>query len=157
MKKMTLSTVLLFLAVSSLLFMKGIHAYFTKITESLDNKLTVEQKASYTVVHEIMDLNGTTYTIHRTQTFDDVIIGDTVTPSVLTIEGFESPQTQTIRVDSYSGTVVTYRYVRKQYTLTINNPTSEDIYTISATYNQDKLVINYDNDLFINLLNGAIM
>ena len=134
MKKMTLSTVLLFLAVSSLLFMKGIHAYFTKITESLDNKLTVEQKASYTVVHEIMDLNGTTYTIHRTQTFDDVIIGDTVTPSVLTIEGFESPQTQTIRVDSYSGTVVTYRYVRKQYTLTINNSEYVTTSTPSGTY-----------------------
>ena len=134
MKKMTLSTVLLFLAVSSLLFMKGIHAYFTKITESIDNKLTIERKASYTVVHEIMDLNGTTYTVHNTQFFDNVIIGDTVTPAVLTIEGFESPQTQTVSINSYSDTVVTYRYARKQYTLTINNSSYVTTDTPSGNY-----------------------
>ena len=134
MKKITLSSVLLFLAVSSLLFMKGINAYFTKITESLDNKLTVEQKASYTVVHEIMDLDGTNYTVHRTQTFDDVTIGETVTPAVLNIEGFDSPQTQTVSINSYSDTVVTYRYTRKQYTLTITNSEHVTTDTPSGTY-----------------------
>lgn len=134
MKRIKLYLVLLILCISSLFFIKGIYGVFTKITIPSVNKITINQNTSYTVVHEIMNLDGTTYSEYTHVDYPNISIGTTVTPSVLTIEGFNSPSTQTVTLDSYNNTVITYRYTRKQYTLTINNSNYVTTSTPSGTY-----------------------
>ena len=133
MKRIKLSKVLLVFAASSLLVIQGIYGYFTKESESLANTLTVTQEATCTVIHEFMDLNGTTYSEHSRNTIDNLLIGDTIQPPVLNVKGFESPQTQLVTIDKFSN-IVTYRYIRKQYTLTINNSNYVTTSTPSGTY-----------------------
>ena len=133
MKKIKLSNVLLFFAVSSLLVIQGIYCYITKESESLENILTVTQEASCTVIHEFMDLNGSTYSEHSRSTIDNLLIGDVIQPEVLNVEGFEAPQVQLVTIDEFSNTVI-YRYTRKQYTLTINNSNYVTTTTPSGTY-----------------------
>ena len=119
MKKINPTSILLVVAISSLLVIQGIYGYITKETESLENTLKVNQEATCTVIHEFMDLNGTTYSEHSRNTIENLVIGDTITPPVLDVEGFEAPQVQSVTIEKFSNTV-TYRYIRKQYTLTIN-------------------------------------
>lgn len=133
MKKINPTSILLVVAISSLLVIQGIYSYITKKTESLENTLTVTQEATCTVIHEFMDLNGTTYSEHSRNTIENLVIGDTITPPVLDVEGFEAPQVQSVTIDKFSNTV-TYRYIRKQYTLTINNSTYVTTTTPSGTY-----------------------
>lgn len=133
MKKKNPTSILLFVAISSLLVIQGIYSYITKKTESLENTLTVTQEATCTVIHEFMDLNGTTYSEHSRNNITDLQIGDIIQPPVLDVEGFEAPQVQSVTIDKFSNTV-TYRYIRKQYTLTINNSTYVTTTTPSGTY-----------------------
>lgn len=133
MKKINPTSILLVVAISSLLVIQGIYSYITKKTESLENTLTVTQEATCTVIHEFMDLNGTTYSEHSRNTIENLVIGDTITPPVLDVEGFEAPQVQSVTIEKFSNTV-TYRYIRKQYTLTINNSTYVTTTTPSGTY-----------------------
>ena len=133
MKKINPTSILLVVAISSLLVIQGIYGYITKETESLENTLTVTQEATCTVIHEFMDLNGTTYSEHSRNNITDLQIGDIIQPPVLDIEGFEAPQVQSVTIDKFSNTV-TYRYIRKQYTLTINNSTYVTTTTPSGTY-----------------------
>ena len=133
MKKINPTSILLVVAISSLLVIQGIYGYITKKTESLENTLTVSQKAKCTVIHEFMDLNGTTYSEHSRNNITDLQIGDIIQPPVLDVEGFEAPQVQSVTIDKFSNTV-TYRYIRKQYTLTINNSTYVTTTTPSGTY-----------------------
>lgn len=133
MKKINPTSILLVVAISSLLVIQGIYGYITKETESLENTLKVNQEATCTVIHEFMDLNGTTYSEHSRNTIENLVIGDTITPPVLDVEGFEAPQVQSVTIEKFSNTV-TYRYIRKQYTLTINNSTYVTTTTPSGTY-----------------------
>lgn len=133
MKKINPTSILLVVAISSLLVIQGIYSYITKKTESLENTLTVTQEATCTVIHEFMDLNGTTYSEHSRNNINDLQIGDIIQPPVLDVEGFEAPQVQSVTIDKFSNTV-TYRYIRKQYTLTINNSTYVTTTTPSGTY-----------------------
>ena len=134
MKRIRLCTVLLAMFISSLFFVKGIYAIFTKTTVPSINNLTISLNTSYIVVHETMDLNGTTYTEYSRSSYSDVQIGTLVTPEVLTIEGFTSPPAQAVILNSYDNTVITYRYTRKQYTLTINSDNYVTTSTPSGTY-----------------------
>ena len=133
MKKTNPTSILLVVAISLLLVIQGIYGYITKETESLENTLTVTQEATCTVIHEFMDLNGTTYSEHSRNNITDLQIGDIIQPPVLDVEGFEAPQVQSVTIDKFSNTV-TYRYIRKQYTLTINNSTYVTTTTPSGIY-----------------------
>ena len=134
MRKMKRYSVLLIVIISSLFFIKGIYGIFIKITNPNVNTLTILQNTSYTVVHEIMDLNGTTYTEHSRTTYSDVPIGSIVIPQTLNLQGFTAPATQTVTLDTFANTVITYRYTRNQYTLTINNSGYVTTSTPSGTY-----------------------
>ena len=134
MKIIKLSKVLLVFAVSSLFSIQGIYGYFTKESETLENKLTITQDATLTVIHEFMNLDGTTYSEHSRNTIENLLIGQTVEAGVLNVHGFDPPQVQEVTIDKFSNTI-TYRYTRKQYTLTIidsNYVTAGD--TPSGTY-----------------------
>ena len=134
MKKIKRYSVLLIVIISSLFFIRGIYGIFIKITNPNVNTLTILQNTSYTVVHEIMDLNGTTYTEYSRTNNSDVPIGTIVIPPVLNIQGFIAPATQTVTLDTLANTVITYRYTRNQYTLTINNSGYVTTSTPSGTY-----------------------
>ena len=134
MKKIKRYSVLLIVIISSLFFIRGIYGIFIKITNPNVNTLTILQNTSYTVVHEIMDLNGTTYTEYSRTNNSDVPIGTIVIPPVLNIQGFTAPATQTVTLDTLANTVITYRYTRNQYTLTINNSGYVTTSTPSGTY-----------------------
>jgi len=113
---------------------KDIYGVYTITTIPDVNVITISQKTTYTVIHETMDLNGTTYTEHSRSNHPNMLIGDTVSPSVLTITGFDSPAVQTVTLSTFADTVITYRYPRKQYTLTINNSSYVTTSTPSGTY-----------------------
>ena len=137
MNRMRLCVVLLclsILSISSLFCVDDIYGIFTTTTSSNINVITISQETSYTVIHETMDLNGTTYTEYSRSNYSNVLIGTTVSPSVLTIEGFNSPAVQTVTLNTFANTVITYRYTRKQYTLTINNSGYVTTNTPSGTY-----------------------
>ena len=134
MKRIKLYVVLFAVIILSLFFVRGIYGIFIKITNPLYNKVTIEQNTSYTVVHETMNLDGTTYSEYSRINYTDVPIGTIVVPPVLTLEGFTSPSTQTVTLDGFDNTVITYRYTRNQYTLTINNSNYVTTTTPSGTY-----------------------
>ena len=148
MKRIKLSSVLLVLTISSLFIIKGIYGYFSKESESIENSLTVTQEATLTVIHEFMELDGTTYVEHSRNTISDLLIGNTVEPQVLNVYGFISPQVESVTIDKFSNTF-TYRYERKQYTLTINDSNYVTTTTPSGTYYYGKeihLIADETND-----------
>lgn len=134
MKKIKLCSVLLIIIISSLFFIQGIYGFFIKITNPIINKLTILQDTSYTVVHETMNLDGTTYTEYSRLNYTGIPIGTIVVPPVLDLEGFDTPSVQAVTLEGFDNTVVTYRYTRKQYTLTINNSNLVTTTTPSGTY-----------------------
>ena len=134
MKKIKLYVVLSIIFISSLFFIQGIYGFFIKITNPIINKMTISQDTSYTVVHETMNLDGTTYTEYSRLNYTDIPIGTIVVPPVLDLEGFDSPSVQAVTLEGFNNTVITYRYTRKQYTLTINNSTYVTTTTPSGTY-----------------------
>lgn len=134
MKKIKLCSVLLIIIISSLFFIQGIYGFFIKITNPIINKMTILQDTSYTVVHETMNLDGTTYTEYSRLNYTGIPIGTIVVPPVLDLEGFDAPSVQAVTLEGFDNTVVTYRYTRKQYTLTINNSNLVTTTTPSGTY-----------------------
>ena len=134
MKKIKLCSVLLIIIISSLFFIQGIYGFFIKITNPIINKLSILQDTSYTVVHETMNLDGTTYTEYSRLNYTGIPIGTIVVPPVLDLEGFDAPSVQAVTLEGFDNTVVTYRYTRKQYTLTINNSNLVTTTTPSGTY-----------------------
>ena len=121
MKRIKLCVVLLIISISSLFLIRGIYGIFIKITNPVYNKITILQNTSYTVVHETMNMDGTTYTEYSRLNYTGIPVGTMVVPPVLNFEGFDN-------------TVITYRYTRKQYTLTINNSNYVTTTTPSGTY-----------------------
>jgi hypothetical protein len=99
MKRIKLYVVLFAVIILSLFFVGGIYGIFVKITNPLYNKVTIEQNTTYTVVHETMNLDGTTYSEYSRLNYTDVPIGTIVVPPVLTLEGFTSPSIQTVTLD----------------------------------------------------------
>ena len=130
----------LILAVFSMLFLSfllntkfnGIYGYIT-VTNSINNEFTIQDRVTYKVRHEIMNLDGTTYSLHSETPLQSTWKGSTVTPEVLTITGFNSPAQQTVTINS-DNTVITYQYTRKQYTLTITDSSFVTTSTPSGTY-----------------------
>ena len=134
MNRLKLYLALFILSIASFLNVNNIYCVFTSVTEPENNTITIKQTTSYTVIHELMDLNGTTYTEHSRTPYTDVPIGSVVTPAVLTnLEGYEVPATQTVTLDFINSDIV-YRYPRKQYTLTITNSNYVTTSTPSGTY-----------------------
>ena len=80
--------------------------------------LKIPQIASYKVLHQQEQLNGT-YTTVETENLS-VTIGSSVTPAVKSYTGFTSPSTQTVTISADGSTTVTYKYVRKTYDLDVN-------------------------------------
>ena len=134
MKRIKLCVVLLIISISSLFFIRGIYGIFIKITNPVYNKITILQNTSYTVVHETMNMDGTTYTEHSRLNYTGIPVGTMVVPPVLNFEGFDSPSVQVVVLEGFDNTVITYRYTRKQYTLTINNSNYVTTTTPSGTY-----------------------
>ena len=140
MKRIKLCLVLSTMIILSLFFVGKIYGVFTKVTTPSVNKITIAQNTSYTVVHEIMNLDGTTYTEYSRDEYTSIPIGTTVSPTPLTIEGYNTPSVQTVTLNSYEDTVITYRYPRKQYTLTINNSNYVTTTTPSGTYYHGQVI-----------------
>lgn len=134
MKKSKQIIILIVCFISSLLIVKGIYGYFTMITEPKINKFTIVQSTSYTIKHELMNLDGSTYTLYQEESHDGIPIGTTVTPEVLSINGFTPPAKQTITLDSTENKIITYQYTRNQYNLTIKNSNLVTTDTPSGTY-----------------------
>ena len=97
---------------------------FNVTNETLYAKWIPNTNTAYTVIHKKMDLNGTTYSDYFTENYE-VTLGTTVTPATLTsaqLPGFTAPATQTVTLNSFQNTVITYLYTRNQYDLIITNP-----------------------------------
>lgn len=101
---------------------KNIHAVFEANTNT-----------AYTVTHNIMNLDGTTYfekaVQHLTGTTDTP-----VTPSVNDYEGFTAPATKTATIKGDGSTVVDYYYTRNQYRLTVEDSQYIEEGDISGNY-----------------------
>ena len=83
------------------------------------------KKVGYKVIHKKQDINSDTYTIADTDN-EEGIEGTEVTPSVKTYEGFTSPITQTVIIESDGSTEVEYLYTRNKYSFRISDRTYID-------------------------------
>ena len=126
---------LLITIVLSLFLVKGIHALFVFITNPSVNAFSIANTYTYKVVHKTMDLNGTTYTTVSEVT-EYAPAGSQVTPEVLSLNGFTSPQTQTVTLNTDNQTI-TYLYTRNQYLLTITDSQYVTTTTPSGYYYYD--------------------
>ena len=75
---------------------------------------------SYTVIHEKMNLDGTTYTAYETETLYGEA-GTVVTPSAKQYTGFEAPSEMPLTILSDGSSTLTYRYKRMQYRLVVRD------------------------------------
>ncbi len=81
--------------------------------------------SQYTVKHWIMKLTGIS-SLHNGENYDlyssvddTGIVGRSITPDVLEIEGFTTPDHQTVEILPNDATVVNYYYVRNKYTVSV--------------------------------------
>ena len=121
MKKLKRLLVLYVFLVLPLFIMQYLYCVLTATTTPKNNTFTINDKTSYTVIHQTMDLNGTTYTTVLEEPVTGVTLGSSVTPGVKTYEGFNSPSPQTVTINTYNNNVITYQYTRKQFNLTVND------------------------------------
>ena len=134
MKKIKMLIAFLIVFVSpSLFYVDGIYGYLQVSTDSSVNSFSLNDKTSYTVIHETMNLDGT-YTEYSSVTYNNVLLGTTVSPSVLTLTGFDSPNQQSVTLNTYENTIIRYRYPRHSYTLTINDSNYVTTNTPSGSY-----------------------
>ncbi len=145
MNRIKLYVALILLSISPFFAVKDIYCIFKVETESSINAVTISQDTSYTVVHELMDVNGTTYTVYGIPDTFSAQIGDVVQPEVLNLTslnlvGFNAPAVQTVTLDSFANRVITYRYPRKQYTLTITNSNYVTTTTPSGKYYHGQVI-----------------
>lgn len=82
----------------------------------LTARWTPHTDTPYTVKHLLEDLDGKGYTLHQQQKLQGTTDAS-VTPAVLSLEGFTAPRTQTVTVAADGSTVVEYRYSRNVYAL----------------------------------------
>jgi uncharacterized repeat protein (TIGR02543 family) len=76
-----------------------------------------QSTTTYKVEHWREIVAGQLYSLFETKTLTGTI-GDQVTPTVETYEGFTSPSTQTATIQADGSTVVRYDYQRKSYVVT---------------------------------------
>ena len=123
---------------SSFLYVNGIYGYVKTRSDSLTNSITLSNKTSYTVIYELMNLDGETYTEleNYRETYNDVLLGTVVSPEVAySFTGFDSPQRQTVTLSTYEHVTIRYRYNRKRYNLVIENSEYVNSYnTPSGSY-----------------------
>ena len=78
------------------------------------------KSASYKVNHYQENITDTNYTLAQTETFTTQNPGTSVTPTVKSYTGFNSPAAQTVTVAADGSTVVNYYYTRITYYLDLN-------------------------------------
>ena len=104
-----------------------------------------ESKATtYTVRHNKMNLNGTTYSTAQTQVIS-AEYGDVVTPAVNTYTGFTSPTPVTRTVLKNGALEIDYNYKRNLVELVINHPEYVSTLTPSGEY-------YYETEITLNAL-----
>ena len=104
-----------------------------------------ESKATtYTIRHNKMNLNGTTYSTAQTQVIS-AEYGDVVTPAVNTYTGFTSPTPVTRTVLKNGALELDYNYKRNLVELVINHPEYVSTLTPSGEY-------YYETEITLNAL-----
>ena len=98
---------------------------------------TARNDTKYTVIHQQMNLDGTTYTTVDTEELKGKT-DSKVTPDVNSYEGFTAPEKQEVTIKADGSTTVTYKYTRNKYTLTYNpNGGSVSPTSIKADYDAE--------------------
>ena len=98
---------------------------------------TARNDTKYTVIHQQMNLDGTTYTTVDTEELKGKT-DSKVTPDVKSYEGFTAPEKQEVTIKADGSTTVTYKYTRNKYTLTYNpNGGSVSPTNIKADYDAE--------------------
>ena len=98
---------------------------------------TARNDTKYTVIHQQMNLDGTTYTTVDTEELKGKT-DSKVTPDVKSYEGFTAPEKQEVTIKADGSTTVTYKYTRNKYTLTYNpNGGSVSPTSIKADYDEE--------------------
>ena len=98
---------------------------------------TARNDTKYTVIHQQMNLDGTTYTTVDTEELKGKT-DSKVTPDVKSYEGFTAPEKQEVTIKADGSTSVTYKYTRNKYTLTYNpNGGSVSPTSIKADYDEE--------------------
>lgn len=111
--------------------------------------VAIPKTATVTVNHYQMNLDGSTYTLVKTDTITGVI-GNNISPSVNSYTGFTSPTAQTETVVS-SGNTINYYYTRNQYSVTYID-VDENGNEIGRTTKQ----INYDTTIRGSDIGGSV-
>ena len=83
---------------------------------------TAQWTIPYTVQHKQQNLNDAGYTVFETDNFT-AKSGEYITPAVKTYDGFITPEAQTVQIGVADE--VTYNYVRRTYTITLDATTNE--------------------------------
>ena len=80
---------------------------------------TARQDTKYVVKHMFMATDGKTYVEDESKRVEATGTSDSkVTPAVLSVTGFTSPEAQEITIAADGSTILEYQYKRNQYTLT---------------------------------------
>ncbi len=108
--------------ISSLFFINGIYGYIVS-TDTSTNYFSIKNTTSYTVIHQKMNLDGTTYTVVDEDTIhvDNVPLGTTITPLTNEYEGFITPGVQEVTLNTFGPHIIVYSYDREVCHLTIND------------------------------------
>ena len=110
-----------------------------KDNTTIGPEYSANTNTKYKVLHKTMDLDGTNYSVY--EEINETGTTDTsVTPTVYELEGFNSPEEQTVNIEGDNSTVVTYLYTRQQRTLTINNSNYVETETPSGSYYYDTVI-----------------
>ena len=144
----------------SLLFIHGVYGYFTDLTEPAVNQFRVKETTSYRVIHQLRDVDGVHYTVAFDETYE-VPIGTPVSPEVTPYTGFTSPERQTVILNSFDLTTITYSYERVLVSLTITDPQFVTTATSTGYYaygTEIHLIADATNNLgnpFVQWTNGV--
>ena len=144
---------------SFLCLIQGIYGYLFDLTNPIENSFTIENKTTYTVIHQTMNLDGVGYTIVNEENGNKQL-GTQITPEVMSFPGFTSPEPQTVTLNTWTNTVITYSYTRNKYDLTINDseyvttetPTGRYFYGTTIELTADEYDSN--NNPFVRWSNG---
>lgn len=111
------------------------HTFAITNTTSIEPVYTANTNTSYTVKHETMNTDGETYTeVPNSQQNLTGTTDDWAEPSPNEYAGFYTPETQRVAISGNGDTVITYRYKRKKYTVTLED--AEHIETTATSGEQ---------------------
>ena len=95
---------------------------------------TANTNTEYTVIHELMNVDGTTYT-EKERNVEHGTTDTEVAPETKTYPHFTAPAKQTVKINGDGKTTVVYKYTRDKYHITfidaefiVGNPVSDDYY-----------------------------